>query len=107
MKKSDPQVPDRALSLAKDVLEAEFKKAFTEPDGLMPELVTIYAKAFTREEIRGLIAFYETDLGKKLVQTLPVLVQQSAAAGQAWAEKNIPRITTTLQSRLKAEGYIK
>ena len=37
---------------------------------------------------------------------MPALAQEGAAAGQAWAMANMPRINGVLQSRLRAEGLL-
>jgi hypothetical protein len=44
-------------------------------------MVPIYAKAFTMEDIQGLIQFYESPLGKHVVKALPGVVQQSQVTG--------------------------
>jgi hypothetical protein len=44
-------------------------------------MVPIYAKAFTMEDIQGLIQFYESPLGQRVVKALPDVVQQSQATG--------------------------
>ena len=44
-------------------------------------MVPIYAKAFTMEDIQGLIQFYESPLGQRVVKALPDVVQQSQVAG--------------------------
>ena len=49
-------------------------------------MVPVYHNNFTHEEIKGLLQFYATPLGKKVIQTLPAVVQQSMAAGQNWSE---------------------
>jgi len=107
LKKSQPSIPDRALELAKQVLDAEMAKAFAGPDDLTQQLVDIYAKYYTHEDVRGLLAFYRTDLGRKVIRLMPVVLQESAAVGREWAEKQMPRIAATLDSRLRAEGFIK
>ena len=107
LKKSDPSIPDRALELAKQVFDAEFAKAFNGPDSIVEELVVIYAKHFTHEEVRGLLTFYSSDLGGKVIVSMPAVVQQSAAAGQQWASRQTPRVMTILENRLRAEGFIK
>lgn len=107
IRKMNPDVPPRAIEVAKELLNAEFTKAFESPDGLTPEIVDIYAKHFTHEEVLGLIAFYETELGRKSVATLPQLMQESGEAGQKWAQQHVPRILAAVQERLRAEGLIK
>jgi uncharacterized protein len=44
-------------------------------------MVPIYAKAFSIEDIQGLIQFYESPLGQRVVKALPDVVQQSQMAG--------------------------
>ena len=47
------------------------------------------------------------DLGKKTIAVMPLVIQEAAVAAQAWTEKHMPRITETLQARLRQEGLIK
>jgi hypothetical protein len=107
LKKTRPETPERALEITKEVIEVEFSKAFTGPDGLNSKLVAVYAKHFTPDEVRGLLNFYSTDLGKKMIAEMPLLVQEGAAAGQEWASANVVRIGQIIQARLKAEGFTK
>jgi uncharacterized protein len=107
LKQSQPSIPDRAVAIVKQVLEEEFAKAFDAPDGLREQLVVIYAKHFTHEDVRGLLMFYSSDLGKKVMATLPMIFQESAAAGQQWAQAQTPRIASVIQTRLRAEGFVK
>lgn len=44
-------------------------------------MVPIYSKAFSMEDIQGLIQFYESPLGQHVVKALPDVVQQSQNAG--------------------------
>jgi hypothetical protein len=104
-RKGLPEAPPRAFEVIREVVQAEFAAAFNAPDGLMTRLVPLYAKHFDQQEIRGLIAFYETELGRKAVRVMPSLMQESAEAGQQWATEIMPRFQKTLQERLKAEGF--
>lgn len=105
--RSKPSIPPRAIEVAKQVLDEEFKKAFAAPDGLMAGIVSVYAKHFTAEDVKGLVAFYTTDLGKKLIEVLPALMQESLVVSQQWAEREMPRIQRLLDERLKQEGIVK
>ncbi len=107
LRKAQPAIPDRALVVAKEVFDSEFAKAFTGPDNLTDQIILIYAKHFTHDDVRGLLAFYSSDLGKKTIAALPSVFQEGAAAGQQWAERQTPRIAAILEARLRAEGFIK
>lgn len=103
---SQPSIPDRVLEVAKQVLDSEFAKAFDGPGGLTEQMVAVYANHFTHEDVRGLLAFYSSALGKKTVTAMPAIFQEGAAVGQKWAETQTPRVADVLQRRLRAEGLI-
>ncbi|WP_193196871.1 DUF2059 domain-containing protein [Nostoc sp. MG11] len=94
LKPQYPQVPQKAW----DTFLAELK-----PNELMNELIPVYAKYFTNEEIKQMIAFYETPLGKKTISVLPQISQESAEIGQKYG---IAAAKRALQ-KLEAEGYLR
>jgi uncharacterized protein len=52
------------------------------PSGQVTDrLVPIYAQHFSKEDIQGLVQFYESPLGQRVVKTLPEVVQESQNAG--------------------------
>ena len=53
---------------------------------LLDMAVPIYDKNFSQEEIRSLIAFYQTPLGKKTISTLPRLSAELQDEGRKWGE---------------------
>jgi len=44
-------------------------------------MVPIYAKAFSMEDVQGLIQFYESPLGQRVVKALPDVTQESQRVG--------------------------
>ncbi len=91
VKKTLPQIPPKFWD---EVLKE------VDPDKLMDLIVPIYDKHFTNDEIMGLIAFYETPLGKKMVSSLPQVMAESAAAGGKYGEQ----IAIKVIQRMQAEG---
>ena len=106
LRKSRPDIPSRAIEIVQRVLDEEFAKAFTGPDSMISGLVPVYAKQFTQAEVRGLLAFYKTELGQKVLTTMPIIVQESAAIGQAWSAQHMPAILSNLERRMRAEGLL-
>src|SRR5215472_7710054 len=90
MKTSQPNIPDRAVAIAREVLDTELTKAFSGPQSMMPQIAAAYARHFTQEDIRAMVAFYESPIGRKMFQTMPVIVQESMAIGQRWAQTEMP-----------------
>ena len=84
-----------------NVPEAFWQKfmAKVDADELIEMIVPIYAKHFSHEEIKGLLAFYETPLGQKVIATLPGVIQESMMAGQQWGQK----IAQQAMAELEAE----
>lgn len=107
MSKAQPNIPERVVVIVKEVLNTEFARAFSAPDGLLSNMVDIYARHFTHDEVLALLKFYQTPVGKKAISVLPVVAQESSAAGQAWASANMLRIGSLVQERLRAEGFVK
>ena len=101
------QLPAPAIAIIRDTLNQTFERAFSDTGGLMSEIVAVYAKHLTIEEVRGLTAFYQTDLGKKVTGVMPLVLQESSAAGQRWVATQMPAILDALEDRLKKEGYLK
>ena len=56
------------------------------------DYVGLYTDAFTEQELRQLIQFYGTPLGQKVVEKMPVLMEQSMQVGQKKMMKIMPEI---------------
>jgi hypothetical protein len=52
------------------------------------------------------LAFYQTNLGKKTIAAMPSIAREGAAIGQEWAEANMPRVLEVLETRLKSEDLL-
>ncbi|MBZ5855502.1 DUF2059 domain-containing protein [Flavihumibacter profundi] len=65
-------------------------------------VIPIYAKYYTEQEILSLIEFYKSPLGKKVIEYMPLISQDSFSVGQDWGKKLSERVI----SRLKQKGYI-
>jgi hypothetical protein len=102
-----PEIPPRALEIVRGTLDEEFKNAFASGGTFMHDLAAIWSRHFTHDEIVGLVTFYETPLGRKVVDNLPAITQEGAQAGMAWGQQNIPAISKKVEDRLRAEGFIK
>ncbi|MCQ4275447.1 DUF2059 domain-containing protein [Stutzerimonas degradans] len=63
---------------------------------LEPELVNLYTSQFTEQELAGLIEFYESPLGKKMLDKLPELNARSAQLTQKKLEAAVPEVNKLL-----------
>lgn len=103
LKKARPDIPDEVLQ----ALPEEVMGAIDENMGsLMSEIVPLYARHFNEAEVKGLIAFYSTDLGKKVISGMPALMHESMQAGQRWGESLGPTIQRRIKARFKRQGVV-
>ncbi len=69
---------------------------------LIELVIPIYDKYYTHEDIKGLLEFYTTPLGQKLIKVQPALTADSMAVGRQWGRMMGEKIG----QRLIDEGYI-
>ena len=55
--------------------------------GLLEKIIPIYDKYYTLEDLKAVNAFYETPAGRKIIATLPQVMQESMKVGQEWGHK--------------------
>jgi hypothetical protein len=106
LKASRPEIPDRAIEIMNRELLALFQEKMDAPGGLMEKLLPIYDKYFTDDEIKQIIAFYQTPVGKKTIAVLPKIVSESMMAGQQWGQSLQPEINRRIETALKKEGLL-
>ncbi|MBP1846059.1 hypothetical protein J2046_004333 [Rhizobium petrolearium] len=71
---------------------------------LEKEAATIYAKSFSTDELKAISTFFNTDTGKKLLNTQPLVTRELVKAAEIWAN-GISRDLTN-QSTTKLRGII-
>lgn len=72
--------------------------------GKLTELmVPVYQKHLTEADLRELIAFYETPVGKKFAEKAPLITREAMIAGQEWGRQIGEKVT----NKLKEKGYLK
>jgi hypothetical protein len=102
-----------AASMGKQVMDAmldQFSKMPNLPEGfiakfrevasgqdLLEQVIPIYMKHFDEECLDALIAFYQTDAGKKFVKAQPAILKESMEAGQKWGQELATKALKSLQ----------
>lgn len=89
-KKILPDVPDAFWAGIREEISAE---------ALVDKIVPIYARHYTHDDIKQLIAFYESPIGKKLQEKTPIITQESMQVGETWGRE----IAIMIQARLEEE----
>ena len=93
----------KAPAAKKAVLETYQAKANTALDQaigwdkLKPDMVKLYTANFSESELNDLVKFYQSPLGKKVLEKMPQLTQQSAQMTQAKLESAVPVVNKLLE----------
>lgn len=72
---------------------------------LQNELVSLYAQAFTEQELKEALAFYKSPLGKKLIVQEPKVLDSSMKWANDWTGKLVEEVVQKLRAELKKKGH--
>jgi len=101
LKLSHPGIPQKALEMLPEEVGAVFDAHIP---AFVAQIIPVYHRYFTAEEVKGMIAFYSTDLGRKAISAMPGLMTESMMIGQKWGEGLSPELAERVRARLKKEG---
>lgn len=101
LRATHPNVPQKALDLLPEIVNG----VIAENMGSLKEMtIHIYDEHLTLEDVKGLNQFYSSDLGRKIVKVLPVVLAESIAAGQKWGQALGPEVARRIQARFQKEN---
>ncbi|MGY3039236.1 hypothetical protein ACVWWQ_000823 [Rhodanobacter sp. TND4EL1] len=88
---------------------ASYWQGFIDASGsqqLLAQMVPIYQRHFTAEDVTGLLKFYRSPLGQKVITQMPVTMAEGMKAGQAWGRERGQAMIKQLQEKgtLDADG---
>ncbi|HEX5777257.1 MAG TPA: DUF2059 domain-containing protein [Xanthobacteraceae bacterium] len=94
--------------LQKDLVESlkaigpGFEKRTSE---IIDIIAGVYATRFTQQELKELLTFYQSAVGKKFVTLLPNVLEESFVKTQEWGGKLSEEIVRTLRAEMKKRGH--
>ncbi len=97
IKAQSANVPLDKQKAFSDTMQAFMNKYLTW-DLLKTDMAKIYASEFSEQEIKELTKFYQTPLGKKMIEKSPVMMQKGMLIGQ----KAVMAHQAELQEMIKA-----
>jgi hypothetical protein len=72
---------------------------------LLNEVAKVYAQHFSEQELKDLVAFYKTPLGRKMITEEPLALNQSLGAAQAWATRFSDEVLERFRAEMKKRGH--
>ena len=110
-----PQLVDRARTIflqanplfGKDLgevaakLQAEFTPRTAE---LLNDGAKLYASKFTEQELKDVLAFYKSPVGRKVIAQEPLILDQSASNVDEWANKLVDEVIAKFRAEMRKRG---
>ncbi|WKZ59439.1 MAG: DUF2059 domain-containing protein [Cyclobacteriaceae bacterium] len=81
--------------------EMENEMLKTSIDDLVTVMVPVYKAHLSEADLKEIVKFYESSVGKKLAQKTPVITQESMQAGQQWGQV----IAGKVMKKMQEKGY--
>ncbi len=87
-----------AIGQFKDEMK-KFLSKYMSWSAMKGDMVKIYMSEFTEQELKELLAFYQTPLGKKTVAKMPKLMAKGAELGQQRVQEHLPELQKAIQEQ--------
>jgi hypothetical protein len=104
IKASRPDLPAKTYRILGEEINSVIEEQMTAEGGFLDMVIPIYAKHFNHKDIKGLLKFYQSDLGKKTIKIWPLILQESMTLAQDWSKSLGPLIKKNINTRFKKEG---
>ena len=106
LKASQPSLPPRVFEIIREESVAFVKDAVGGDEGMLEDIIAVYADQLSPEDTRELVGFYETPTGRRIADAMPEIQRRSMQVGQAWGERMGPGLGVAITERLQEEGFL-
>ena len=90
------ELPDRVRRLLCDAMNADIQ-------GFLEAIAPAIEALYTDDDLLALVAFYETPIGRKLVENGPRLQEIAGIASQGWTAKIVERMGPEIERIMDEE----
>lgn len=93
---------NKELNEVAALLHRDFDAKKTE---MLNEVARAYARHFNEQELKELIAFYKTALGKKLLVEEPLAIDDGIRRAREWADAFADQVVNRMRAEMKKKGF--
>lgn len=98
---ANPGIPDKLMQALPEEVNAVLVE---NTPAFVAMAVRVYDKYYTAADVKALIAFYSTPIGRKVIAVTPSLSQESMQIGMQWGQSLGPEIDRRIRARFRKEG---
>jgi len=99
MKKAPNASPDQLAQLEgmMDTMFREYPIA-----GILDDMVPVYQKHLTKSDLEGMVAFYSSPLGQKILREMPAMTSEAMQVSYADIQKNMEQMMKKVDDRVQS-----
>lgn len=101
-KKKNPNLPLKAENIISETVRNILSEHV---DELFDSTAPLYSKYYTHQEIKDLIVFFNTPIGKKYSTNSSLMMRENAQVTQNWVNKYAPITKHAIKAELKKHGF--
>jgi len=72
---------------------------------IVDEIARLYAQKFTEAELKELVTFYKSPVGKKFAAEEPIVIDQGLQRAEAWSRQINDEVMTRFRDEMKKRGH--
>ena len=99
--RNDPKI-EKDFDIIMQLMDKEFESFKAQ---MMDDFAQLQAKAFTKAELEGILAFSKSPIGQKMITMGPQLAQAGMALGQQYGEKVGSQVAEKIKAELRKRGH--
>ena len=88
---------DVAAQMRKDLMSSQQEIA--------DQIAKAYASRFSEQELKDMVVFYKTPLGRKMLAEEPQLIEQTMTTVRKWADKLSDEVIGKFRAEMKKKGH--
>ncbi len=98
---TNPQLGSELNEVA-TLLRKEYE---TKKSDVLNEVARSYARRFGEQDLKELLAFYKSNLGRKVLAEEPLAIEDSMKRAQEWANEFSEQMITRMRAEMKKKGH--
>ena len=104
LRKLRPDIPTELFGVVAEEVQKTIDESMVAKGGPTDQVIPLYHRYFSHDDIKGMLAFYSTPVGQKTISLMPQMAQESMVLGQQWAQRLGPVLEQRIRARFKQRG---
>ena len=100
----DMQMDQNPAAAQLEPIMREFFAEYLAWDKIQPDYVALYTDLYTEDELKGIIEFYQTDVGQKMVEVMPEMAVRSQQIAQEHIQEHAGELQQKIMEAMQGQG---